>query len=64
MEYEKLDEYLLFYCFKDTNKCLGAPCGPNSNCTNTNGSYICVCQTGYERNGINCTGNNKLAFAI
>ncbi|XP_028416921.1 fibrillin-2-like, partial [Dendronephthya gigantea] len=31
------------------------PCGYNANCTNTNGSYICECRTGYEGNGTNCT---------
>ena len=33
------------------------PCGLNTNCTNTIGSFWCGCQTGFEGNGTNCTGN-------
>ena len=50
------DANLLIFYFTDVNECLLAPCGFNSNCTNTNGSYICECHTGYERNGKNCEG--------
>ena len=33
-------------------------CSKNSNCTNTVGSFRCVCQTGYQGDGYNCTGKN------
>ena len=31
-------------------------CSPNANCTNTNGSYTCSCDTGYSGDGFNCVG--------
>ena len=33
-------------------------CDENANCTNTDGSYNCSCNPGYEGDGFNCTGNN------
>ena len=30
-------------------------CDENANCTDTPGSYTCVCNTGYDGNGFNCT---------
>ena len=32
-------------------------CDENANCTNTDGSYNCSCNRGYEGDGFNCTGN-------
>ena len=32
-------------------------CDENANCTNTDGSYNCSCNEGYNGNGFNCTGN-------
>lgn len=34
----------------DIHECKETPnlCGPNSNCTNKNGSYYCSCWIGYE----------------
>ena len=40
----------------DINECKNAPCGSNSNCKNTDGSYYCYCRIGYKKNGIKCTG--------
>ena len=31
-------------------------CDVNAECSNTEGSYRCVCNLGYSGNGINCTG--------
>ena len=31
-------------------------CDENGNCTNTDGSYNCSCNHGYEGDGFNCTG--------
>lgn len=50
--------------FTDIDECLANPCGYNANCTNTNGSYFCECQTGYEGNGTNCTGKTWLSMSI
>ena len=41
----------------DVNECINDPCGFNANCTNSVGSFLCDCQSGYEGNGTNCTGN-------
>ncbi|KAL5010333.1 hypothetical protein ScPMuIL_012638 [Solemya velum] len=41
-------------CLQDVNECVETPdiCGSETICTNTNGSYICSCKTGYtEKNG-------------
>ena len=32
------------------------PCGSNANCSDTDGSFICTCTTGFEGNGFTCTG--------
>ena len=31
-------------------------CGPNAVCNNTDGSYFCLCASGYKGDGRNCTG--------
>ena len=33
-------------------------CDENAKCTNTNGSYNCTCNNGYDGDGFNCTGEN------
>ena len=39
----------------DINECEQlSPCGNNSNCTNVNGSYTCVCQAGFVGDGLVC----------
>lgn len=53
-------ELLIFPCnFTDINECAESPCGFNANCTNTIGSFLCECETGFEGNGTNCTGINR-----
>ena len=44
------------YHFLDTDECQADPCDVNANCTNSDGSYACTCNVGYEGNGTNCTG--------
>ncbi|XP_064106947.1 fibrillin-2-like [Macrobrachium nipponense] len=39
-------------CVKD--KCDSNPCGPNSHCQSTPGSYECVCDVGYEKFNGDC----------
>ena len=31
-------------------------CDVNADCSNTEGSYICLCNVGYSGNGFNCSG--------
>ena len=45
--------------FLDVNECQSAPCGLNAKCTNTEGSYDCKCQSGFQGNGANCTGKAR-----
>ena len=41
----------------DTNECqTGSPCHSNAICNNTDGSYICTCDSGYSGDGFTCSG--------
>ena len=42
----------------DIDECLTSKhtCHDNATCTDTDGSYNCTCNTGYEGDGVNCTG--------
>ena len=46
------------YYFADINECETGKhhCDSNAFCNNTKGSYICICNPGYNGNGVNCTG--------
>ena len=40
-------------------------CDLNANCSNTRGSYICTCRTGYTGDGKTCQGNSdKCRFTV
>ena len=39
-------------------------CDSNATCTNTIGSYDCVCNTGFTGDGFNCTGICTLGTAL
>ena len=52
------------YGFSDIDECKGNhSCHVNATCTNTNGSFVCECQPGFNGNGQNCIGEFNL-FAI
>ena len=42
------------FSFEDINECLSSPCDVNAICTNTEGSFVCECNSGYSGNGSNC----------
>ena len=44
--------------FVDINECeVGTDsCDENAECTNTDGSYTCACNTGFIGNGVTCNG--------
>ena len=46
----------MFYI--DIDECTASveTCHVNANCTNTIGSFTCVCIAGYEWNGTHCVG--------
>ena len=48
-------------CFLDINECLlrKTKCSPNAQCINTQGSYSCKCQDGYEGDGEKCYDVNE-----
>ena len=55
----KLRHYsVLLYLFllSDINECDGNPCHANAQCTNTVGSFLCQCNSGYAGSGFLCTG--------
>jgi len=37
-------------------------CSVFANCTNTPGSYVCTCRTGYTGNGKNCSGKTMIQY--
>ena len=48
----------------DINECASPEandCDPNALCTNTEGSNVCRCRSGYQGDGKNCAG--ELTFA-
>lgn len=42
----------------DINECVDGefPCHENADCTNTDGSYSCMCKEGYAGDGMDCNG--------
>ena len=47
-----------FLTVTDADECStnNGGCDANADCTNTQGNFTCTCQTGYEGDGITCTG--------
>ena len=65
------DQVLVFELFffdlifsSDINECSNnnGGCSSNAVCTNTPGSFICACVTGYRGNGFFCSGGTLLLF--
>ena len=52
------DDGNIFFLFilLDINECSTSPCGANAQCSDTQGSYTCACNDGYEMSGGTCTG--------
>ena len=49
---------LSFWPISDIDECSkeSHPCDKNANCTNREGSFICVCKPGFTGDGSTCTG--------
>ena len=56
--------YFPFYGIfsSDVDECVDGThqCSSDAVCVNTEGSYNCTCNPGYEGDGYNCTGKNLL----
>ena len=47
--------------FLDINECLqNSSCHLNATCNNTDGSYVCICDSGYNGDGFTCNGKKTL----
>ena len=57
-EIEANQIYSNFYFNRlDIDECSGTnDCDSNANCTDTDGSYTCMCNDGYTGNGTSCDG--------
>ena len=57
-------QWLMFYdwfCspYADINECLSDVCHVNAICTNTLGSFVCSCSSGYTGDGVTCSGEEE-----
>ena len=49
----------------DVNECLlNSTCDANATCNNTQGSYTCMCDSGYSGDGISCDGMQRTKIVI
>ena len=51
----------MFLYYLDINECLpDSPCHENATCNNTEGSYMCTCDSGYSGDGFTCNGRTLM----
>ena len=39
-------------------------CNDNAECSNSNGTFTCTCNTGYTGDGVTCDGNIQLIICV
>ena len=51
-------------CFADINECtVGSnECHDNATCTNTDGNYLCSCNSGFSGDGRNCSSKIVISY--
>lgn len=54
----------IFSNFADVDECGLRPSPCSQGCVNTDGSYLCTCQTGYRLSGFQCIGKILLTNAM
>ena len=54
--------YVIFLSHADINECDSTPCDVNAMCQDTNGSFVCACNSGFSGNGFTCS--SKLQFFV
>ncbi len=47
-------QWLYNALYLDINECEDSPCSSDGLCSDTNGSFICSCQSGFSGNGFSC----------
>ena len=53
--FSKINNVVLL--FTDIDECTAeSPCHVNATCNNTEGSYVCECNTGFSGDGFTCEG--------
>lgn len=52
------------YSCNDVNECESSPCDINASCSNTEGSFSCQCNSGYQGSGFMCTDVNECATRL
>ena len=60
----KLDVF--FTCLTDNDECTSGThnCHSNATCNNTDGSFTCACNIGYNGDGVTCQGRQNVIFMI
>ena len=55
-----------FYFFADIDECVKNldNCDINAQGNNTDGSFVCMCNTGYSGNGLTCIAGKIIVFVI
>ena len=43
---------------------MDSPCSNNAECKNTEGSFTCECNSGFDGDGFNCIGNGRRVMII